>query len=184
MAALARGAIAITATPTACAGAATSYVLRQIAYRAGTLAPGIQDAIFQELHAAEHGGRLTVVEHWFDRRTPVLHELGYRLRCRRTASPTHDLVAWVEAGRGYRGAVLATCYERLHPGVARDVGEAIVHAVGIFAGRRETDGDDEVVMIDPWSRTHGGASALHPALDAAHVERDRQALAFHWIGWS
>ncbi|HUJ60669.1 MAG TPA: hypothetical protein VLX92_19340 [Kofleriaceae bacterium] len=177
------GEITITETPTACAGAATSFVLRQIAYRAGTLAPGIQDAIFHELHAAEHGDRLSVVESWFARRARVLHELGYRLRYRRIASPTRELVAWVEAGRGYRGAVLATSYQRLHPD-ATAAGELIVHAVGVVVEHRAADGEDSVAMIDPWSRTFIGPCSLPSTLDAAHAEREYQALAFHWIGWS
>src|SRR4051794_14640647 len=39
-------------THTACAGAATAYLLRRIAYRAGAYAPGIQEHMFHELNTS------------------------------------------------------------------------------------------------------------------------------------
>ena len=56
-------------TPTACAGAATAYLLRRIAYRAGSYAPGIQEYIFHELNSAREGGSIEKVQGWFARRS-------------------------------------------------------------------------------------------------------------------
>ena len=95
-------------TPTACAGAATAYLLRRIAYRAGAYAPGIQEHIFHELNTSREGGTIEKVQHWFTGRVSSLHELGYRLQCRRVATPTPAILDWVRAGRGYRGAMLPT----------------------------------------------------------------------------
>ena len=44
-----------------------------------------------------------------------LHELGYRLQCRRVATPTSAVLEWVKGGRGYRGAMLPTNFKKLHP---------------------------------------------------------------------
>src|SRR5512141_3519517 len=74
-------------TPTACAGAATAYLLRRIAYCAGAYAPGIQEFIFHELNTAREGGTIEKVQRWFTARTRTLAELGYRLQCRRVAVP-------------------------------------------------------------------------------------------------
>src|SRR5262245_33057367 len=52
-------------TATASAGAASSYVLRRIAYRAGALAPGIQEFTFHELTTQMDGGTLERVQSWF-----------------------------------------------------------------------------------------------------------------------
>src|SRR5262249_43404158 len=102
-------------TPTACPGAATAYLLRRIAYRAGAYAPGIQEPIFHELHTPSEGATIERVQRWFAVRVSSLHELGYRLQCRRVATPTGAILEWVRAGRGYRGAMLPTNFKRLHP---------------------------------------------------------------------
>src|SRR6185295_5823813 len=102
-------------TPSACPGAATAYLLRRIAYRAGAYAPGIQEQIFHELNTSREGGSIEKVQHWFNGRVSSLHELGYRLQCRRVATPTGAILEWVRAGRGYRGAMLPTTWRKLHP---------------------------------------------------------------------
>jgi hypothetical protein len=164
-------------------------VLRHIAHRAGTLAPRIKDEIFDELHGAHHGSSLFAVERWFGERARILRWLGYHLRCRRMASPTRDLIAWIEAGCGYRGVVLATSHERLHPRPGTEVSNAVAHAVGLVLASGEADDadqdvDDQTVVIDPWSRAIETALAMQHALELAHAECGYQALAFHWIGWS
>lgn len=116
-------------TPTACAGAVASYVLRRVAYRAGAYAPGIDDALFSELHTSERGRTIEDVQRWFVDRSRTLGDLGYRFEARRLAWSTSEVAAWIESGRGYRGAVLATSYARFHP--RSDAGEVTAHAVGL-----------------------------------------------------
>src|SRR5436190_5523710 len=141
-------------TSSACAGAATAYLLRRIAYRAGAYAPGIQEQIFHELNTSREGGSIEKVQHWFTGRVSSLHELGYRLQCRRVATPTSAILEWVRAGRGYRGAMLPTTYKRLHPvagAAGKDVADdSIAHAVGVTIDRLESTAEEDLVMIDPW----------------------------------
>jgi hypothetical protein len=181
----ARMTIPIHETPTACAGAAASYVLRRIAYRAGTYAPGIDEAIFLELHAAARGHSIVDVERWIAERSGRLDELGYGLCARKVASPMHELVTWIERGVGYRGAVLSTSYARLYPHrTSTEAADAIVHAVGLASEGCEAGGDGALVMIDPWSRTGATCGRIHPALEQANRDRDRAALALFWRGWA
>src|SRR5215510_1412183 len=148
-------------TPSACAGAATAYLLRRIAYRAGAYAPGIQEHIFHELNTSPQGGSIEKVQLWFTRRVSSLHELGYRLQCRRVATPTSAILDWVRAGRGYRGAMLPTTYRKLHPipGSAGDKipDDNVPHAVGITIDRLDPKADEDLVMIDPWPGVLGEA---------------------------
>lgn len=176
-------------TPTACPGAATAYVLRRIAYRAGAYAPGIQEQIFHELHTSREGGTIEKVNHWFTSRVSALHELGYRLQCRRVTTPTQAILDWVKAGRGYRGAMLPTMFRKLHPAVgAAGTGEDMAgHAVGITVDRLTAKADEDLVMIDPWPGIKGDGAErakISPALEAAHRERSYQALVYYWVGWS
>src|SRR5690606_32777222 len=138
-------------TSTACCGAVTAYLLRRIAYRAGAYAPGIQEHMFHELNTSREGGTIEKVQRWFAGRASSLHQLGYRLQCRRVALQTSALVAWVEAGKGYRGAMLPTEFAKIHPepgasGVGAR-GDAVQHAVGLTIDRLEPKGDEELVMI-------------------------------------
>jgi hypothetical protein len=178
-------------TPSACAGAATAYLLRRIAYRAGAYAPGIQEQIFHELNTAREGGSIEKVQHWFNGRVRSLHELGYRLQCRRVATPTAAILDWVRAGRGYRGAMLPTAFRKMHPTpdpVVQDVtSDNIPHAVGITIDRLEAKADEELVVIDPWPGApgRGGDRAkVTPALETAHRDRNYHALVYYWVGWS
>jgi hypothetical protein len=177
-------------TPTACPGAVTAYVLRRIAYRAGAYAPGIQEIIFHELNTSREGGSIEKVQRWFAGRVGSLHELGYRLQYRRVATPTTALVEWVRAGRGYRGAMLPTNYQKLHPipGTAgSDAPEEMgVHAVGLTIDRLEQKSDEELVMIDPWPGMKGDRDRgkVSPALESAHRDRNFHALVYYWVGWS
>jgi len=178
-------------TPSACPGAATAYLLRRIAYRAGAYAPGIQEQIFHELNTSREGGTIEKVQHWFSVRVSSLHELGYRLQCRRVTTPTAAILDWVRAGRGYRGAMLPTAYRRLHPApdVAGDVlhDDTAQHAVGITIDRLDAKGDEDLVMLDPWPGIEGGAKdrgKVSPALEAAHRDKNFHALVYYWVGWS
>lgn len=176
-------------TPTACAGAATAYLLRRIAYRAGAYAPGIQEIIFHELNTSRDGGTLEKVQRWFTSRVSDLHGLGYRLQCRRVATPTPAILEWVRTGRGYRGAMMPTNYKTLHaPGSSgKDVvDDAVAHAVGITMDRVDARSDEDLVMIDPWPGTKGDRdrAKLPSNLEVAHRERNFNALVYYWVGWS
>lgn len=180
-------------TSTACAGAATAYLLRRIAYRAGAYAPGIQEIVFHELNTSREGGSIEKVQRWFTSRVTSLHELGYRLQCRRVATPTSAILEWVKAGRGYRGAMLPTSFKKIHPqpgaaGSDDPTGDTVAHAVGVTIDRLDPkDRDEDLVMIDPWPGVVGDAQdrvKLSPALESAHRERNFQALVYYWNGWS
>lgn len=177
-------------TSNACCGAATAYLLRRIAYRAGAYAPGIQEGMFHELNTSREGGTIEKVQHWFNGRVTSLHELGYRLQCRRVATPTSALLEWVKAGKGYRGAMLPTEFKRLHPepnASGEDLdGDGVAHAVGITIDRLDAKADEELVMIDPWPGVKGGKErgAVHRQLELAHRARGFHALVYFWVGWS
>ncbi|MEJ7601925.1 MAG: hypothetical protein WKG01_28780 [Kofleriaceae bacterium] len=178
-------------TPTACPGAATAYLLRRIAYRAGAYAPGIQEQIFHELNTSREGGTIEKVQHWFSGRVAMLHELGYRLQCRRVATPTQAILEWVRAGRGYRGAMLPTNYRKLHPtpgAAGKDVVEdQVAHAVGVTIDRLDHKADEELVMIDPWPGVKGGAKdrdKVSADIESAHRDKQFHALVYYWVGWS
>jgi hypothetical protein len=178
-------------TPTACPGAATAYLLRRIAYRAGAYAPGIQEGMFHELNTSRDGGTLEKVQRWFTNRVSSLHELGYRLQCRRVTSPTAALLDWVKAGTGYRGAMLPTNFKKLHPvpgAGGKDVlDDAVAHAVGLTVDRIDTQAEEDLVMIDPWPGVKGDAkdkAIVHPAIEQAHRDRNFHALLYFWVGWS
>jgi hypothetical protein len=174
----------------ACCGAATAYLLRRIAYRAGAYAPGIQEQIFHELNTSRDGGNIEKVQRWFNGRVSMLHELGYRLQCRRVATPTSAILEWVRGGKGYRGAMLPTTFKKLHPepGAGGDAGDdTLGHAVGITIDRLEAKGDEDLVMIDPWPGVKGDAKdrgKLSPALESAHRDKNFHALVYFWVGWS
>jgi hypothetical protein len=177
-------------TATACAGAATAYLLRRIAYRAGAYAPGIQEQIFHELNTASDGGSIERVQRWFTGRVSSLHELGYRLQCRRVATPTAAILDWVRAGRGYRGAMLPTAFRKLHTTIdptMQDIADSIAHAVGITIDRLDAKAEEELVMIDPWPGTPGRGNdrgKVSTLLESAHREKNYHALVYYWVGWS
>ena len=177
-------------TSTACPGAATAYLLRRIAYRAGAYAPGIQEHIFHELHTSNEGSSIERVQRWFAVRVASLHELGYRLQCRRVATPTSAILDWVRAGRGYRGAMLPTSFKRLHPApgsAGKDAADdSVGHAVGVTIDRLQPLAEEDLIMIDPWPGVHGAKDRgpVPPAIEAAHRDRSFHALVYYWVGWS
>jgi len=177
-------------TSNACCGAATAYLLRRIAYRAGAYAPGIQDFMFHELNTSREGGTIEKVQRWFSSRVTNLHELGYRLQYRRVATPTGALVDWVRAGAGYRGAMLPTNFQKIHPepdAAGKDVLESgVQHAVGITIDRLDPKAEEDLVMIDPFPGVKGASerAKLHPMLESAHRDRNFHGLIYYWVGWS
>jgi hypothetical protein len=178
-------------TSNACCGAVTAYLLRRIAYRAGAYAPGIQEHIFHELNTSREGGTIEKVQRWFNSRVTSLHELGYRLQCRRVATPTPAILEWVKAGKGYRGAMLPTNFKKLHPepgAAGQDVaGDEVSHAIGLTVDRLAPKREEELVMIDPWPGVIGDApdrGVVSPALEPAHRDRGFHALVYFWTGWS
>jgi hypothetical protein len=178
-------------TPNACCGAATAYLLRRIAYRAGAYAPGIQELIFHELNTSREGGSIEKVQRWFNGRVSSLHELGYRLQCRRVSTPTAAILDWVKQGRGYRGAMLPTNFKKLHPepnAAGADVhDESVAHAIGLTVDKLDAKTAEDLVMIDPWPGVQGGAKdrAKVPAtLESASRDRGYHALVYFWVGWS
>ena len=178
-------------TSNACCGAATAYLLRRIAYRAGAYAPGLQEFMFHELNTSREGGSIEKVQRWFNSRVSDLHILGYRLQCRRVATPTPAILQWVKEGKGYRGAMLPTEFKRLHPepGAAGEDSspDMIAHAVGLTIDRLDAKGDEDLVMIDPWPGVVGGKKdrdKVAPGLELAHRARNFHALVYYWVGWS
>jgi hypothetical protein len=178
-------------TSSACAGAATAYLLRRIAYRAGAYAPGIQEFMFHELNTSREGGSIEKVQRWFSGRVSSLHELGYRLQCRRVATPTPAILDWVKQGKGYRGAMLPTEFKRLHPepdaAGAESHQDMVAHAVGITIDRLDAKAEEDLVMIDPWPGVVGNAKdrgKVAPGLELAHKARNFHALVYFWVGWS
>jgi len=175
----------------ACCGSATAYLLRRIAYRAGAYAPGLQEQLFHELNTSRDGGSIDKVQRWFNGRVGSLHELGYRVQCRRVATPTPAILDWVKQGKGYRGAMLPTAFKKLHPqpgAAGQDAGEDMSgHAVGVTIDRLDAKGDEDLVMIDPWPGVVGDATdrgKLPPALEPAHKAMGLHALVYFWSGWS
>jgi len=171
-------------TATACAGAAAGVVLRRIAYRAGAYAPGIQEFLFHDLATASAGGSLDRVAMWMHVHGGDLHAMGYRLTGRRVVGQrTGDILAWVKEGSGFRGAVLATEYRRLHPSEPSEV----PHAVGVTVDRVDSKAAEGLVMIDPWPGTTNGArdrGAIPPQLESAHRAHKYAAVVFYWAGYS
>jgi hypothetical protein len=174
--------IPVLETPTACAGAATMYVLRRVAYRAGAYAPGIHEHVFDELAETSNGDTIERVHGWFHDRSSMLHSLGYALHCRRVAMPTSDVIGWIERGDGYRGATLATSYSVLHPTSNNEIDAAISHAIGVALENRRC-GIPGVAAIDPWSRSGGDPRERRvamPLLRSAHQDRRFDSLLFYW----
>lgn len=168
----------------ACAGAATAFVMRRIAYRAGAYAPGIQEFLFHDLATRGSGRSIDTVSGWLRNNGSSLHQMGYRISGRPVLGEKTDaILAWVKEGKGHRGAVLATDYRRMHP--AEDL--ELEHAVGVTVDRVEPSSPEDLVMIDPWPGTKNGARdrGVIPAhLDAAHRQRKYAAIILYWAGWS
>lgn len=171
-------------THQACAGAATGFVMRRIAYRAGAYAPGIQEFLFHDLTTAPAGRSIEAAYGWLLTHSGDLHAMGYRVTGRRIVGErTEHIINWVKEGKGYRGAVLATDYKKMHPSERDDVN----HAVGVTMDRKDASSPDELTMIDPWPGTLNGArdrSSLPAHLEVAHRQAKYAAIIMYWAGWS
>lgn len=177
--------IPVMHTNSACPGAATAYLLRRIAYRAGAYAPGIQEYVFFDVaNYATTGGTLDAVQRWFGARVADLQELGYRLNARRVAEPTPTILEWVKGGVGYRGAVMPTDFRRMHP---QEAEPDINHAVAVSMDRYDGATDDDLIVVDPWPGTKLKAPdriKIPNVLEAAHRDFKYNAIIFYWAGWS
>lgn len=175
--------IPVSHSSTACAGAAAAFVIRKIAYREGAYAPGIQEFLFHDLTTPMAGRTIQAVERWIRQRGGDLHAMGYRIGGRIVMGERTDaILAWVEAGKGHRGAVLATSYRRMHPAEEVDLD----HAVGVTIDKLEAAGKDQLVMVDPWPGTRNGArdrGAVPSSLEPAHRSVKYAALILYWAGW-
>jgi len=171
-------------TRTACAGAATAFVLRKLGKHAGSYAPGchgIIDRVLFELSREEEGRDVARVARWFATREPELARLGHRYGARLVAFRTPTIFDWVAGGQGHRGAVLVTAGEILHPGA----GITSPHAVALTfdpEGRRR--GRDALIGVDPWP----GIGKLTPLpaerLADAHRRCLYRAFLLYSYGWS
>ncbi len=168
----------------ACAGAATAFLLRAIAYRAGAYAPGIQEFLFHDLTTRGAGRSVDTVAGWLRNNSGSLHAMGYRLSGRPIlGEKTEAILGWVKDGKGHRGAVLATDYKRMHPSESIE----LEHAVGVTVDRLDPKGAEELVMVDPWPGTKNGArdrASIPAHLDAAHRSTKYAAIILYWAGWS
>lgn len=173
-------------TTSACPGAATAYLLRRIAYKAGAYAPGIQEYVFFDLaNYSQSGGTIDAVQRWFGSRVGDLQELGYRLNARRVAEPTPTILEWVKSGVGYRGAVIPTDFRMLHPQESPE--PDMSHAVGVTVDRADPTADEDLIIVDPWPGTKLRApdrQKVPPVLEAAHRDFKYNAIIFYWAGWS
>lgn len=169
--------IEVEPTREACAGAAAAYLIRTIAARAGSYAPGIEERMFSELE--RRADNLNFVEGWFLNNQDYLAYLGYRFLVRRVAFRTEGIVNWVKAGDGYRGALLPTMGELLHPEQEPTTQHAIALIQGSTGGGNKRNG---VVMVDPWPGA--GITAVPPDLDNARRIPKWAGLLIYWSGHS
>ena len=165
------------------AGAATAYLLRRLAARAGSYAPGIQEHLFYELGQRSNGNSLEAVEKWVRGHSASLAALGYYILVRPISAPTERITAWVEEGNGYRAAILSTDASKLHKNGSM-VG---FHAVGITvndptSGVQDSQLTNGLMMVDAWP---GMTPFSSPpvTLDVAHRTNKYRALLFYWAGY-
>ena len=176
--------IPVPHSTTATAGAASAFLLRRIAYRAGAYAPGIQEHLFYELQLQNVGGSIESVGEWFKRTVGSLQEIGYRFSGRRVAERTPGILAWVREGAGYRGAVIPATYRKLHPG-ASGADDPTSYAVGLGIDRLDGAAKDDLILVDPWPGVgKPDRVAVPQGLESAHREGNYHALIFYWAGWA
>lgn len=168
----ARLVVEIEPTREACAGSAAAYLLRKIAANAGSYAPGIEERMFAALDRVEGG--LPSVEGWLWAYQDQLSYLGYQFVSRRVAFRTSGIVDWVGAGSGYRGALLPTDGQVMHP----DGVHTGQHAIALIGS---TNGAG-VTMVDPWPGV--GEGKVPANLDAARRGPKWSGLLLFWSGYS
>ncbi len=167
------------------AGAATAYLLRRLAARAGAYAPGIHEFLFNEI-AHSYGTSLDRVEKWLHIQSEKFAALGYQIRSRRTAAPAGDVLAWVNEGNGFRASILIVdgtqLYSKSDP--------SVTHAVALIyndptSGIGDQNLERGLVMIDPWPGLDKFSAVPDgKLLDAAHRVNKYDALLLFWTGHS
>lgn len=164
------------------AGAAAAFLLRRIAARAGSYAPGIQEHLFYEMGQRSNGVSLAQVESWIRKHSAALSNLGYYVLVRQLAAPTTGIKRWVTEGEGYRAAILATDGAKLH----QDTSLTTTHAVGLTvndatSGIADDNLGNGLLMIDAWP---GKARFTSPpaTLDVAHRSQQYRSLLMYWSG--
>jgi hypothetical protein len=170
-------------TRTACAGAATAFLLRRLGKNAGAYSPetpGIVDRVLFELGTASQGADLMRVARWFAERTGELARLGHRYGARLVAFRTGSILEWVSGGQGHRGAVLVTSGEILQPGTGISAPHALANA---WDPRARGRGRDALVAVDPWPGM-GRIAPLPPTLENAHKRCLNRAFLVYSYGWS
>jgi hypothetical protein len=175
--------IDITSSREACPGVVASYLLRTIALQAGCFAPGIQEAMFYELHGTRFGASIEGVEGWMYKATGDLQRLGYRLGGRRVAFRTDAILTWILAGRGYRAALLSTNARTLYPAIKPDdLRSNSSHAVALKSPP-EGGSKPQLVMVDPLPKM-GSPRPPPQTLEDAHRAAKLGTFVFYWSGWS
>jgi len=170
-------------TRTACAGAATAFLLRKLGKSAGAYspqAPSFMDRVLFELGTESQGADLQRVARWFADRAGELARLGHRYGARLVAFRTGSILDWVAAGQGHRGAVLMTSGELLHPGAVIRAPHALAIA---WDPRSRGRGRDALVAVDPWPGM-GRIAPLPPTLESAHKRCLNRAFLVYSYGWS
>ena len=168
-------------TRTACAGAATAFVLRVLGSSTGAYTPGphtIVDRVLFELSTEQEGRDVGRVARWFAARAAELARLGHRYGARLVAFRTPAILEWVESGKGHRGAVLVTSGEILHPGAGIHAPHAV--ALTFEPGGR---GSGALVGADPWPGM-GRLAPLPAQLEDAHRRCLHRAFLLYSYGWS
>ncbi|MEM9491845.1 MAG: hypothetical protein AAGC55_22055 [Myxococcota bacterium] len=178
----ARLVIKLESSRSAGAGALAAYLLRRLASRAGSYAPGIHEHIFFEVTNSSRGGTLGQVEKWLVGRSSIMSELGYYVHQRPVKAPTDDVIEWIDKGDGYRAAILMT------DGVALYGNSSLSgrHAVGLSmhdatSGANGNSLEEGLMMIDPWPGLDRFC-APPATLERAHRLSKYSALLMYWIG--
>ena len=138
--------------------------------------------MFFDLQRDINGRSLDLVGLWFRANQAELSRLGYRFYARRVAFRTQGVANWVASGDGFRGAILPTSGNRLHPDLDKMEGQ---HAVALAVDAVNGDGKLKkgLMMIDPYP---GINTVAEPPdnLDAAHRDHKYAALVVYWAGYS
>lgn len=167
------------------AGAEAAYILRRLAARAGSYAPGIQESLFYAIGQNYKGSTLPRVEEWLSKHSRQLAQLGYHILSRLDAVRSGDLIKWVEQGAGYRAALLAVDACKLY----NDKSLPISHAVALIH-HDETSGIEDdlphgVVMVDAGvGRPRFSGVPDMPTLTRAHLQHKHQSVLLYWTGHS
>jgi hypothetical protein len=139
--------------------------------------------MFFDLQRDINGRNLDLVGKWFRTNQAELSRLGYRFYARRVAFRTQGVANWVASGAGFRGAILPTSGNRLHPDIDKLEGQ---HAVALAVDGVNGDGKLKkgLMMIDPYPGVAATVGEPPVNLDAAHRDHKYAALVVYWAGYS